>query len=96
MKIDPQTPATSAGAAQVNESTPASAVSGSKRGVSGGAGAGDTVELSSPSRVLQTLASDRAGRIAQLTQSVRSGAYSVSAHKVSGALVQETLAGAGH
>jgi anti-sigma28 factor (negative regulator of flagellin synthesis) len=95
MKIDPRPLDTPVGAAQVSESASTSAGSQSKRGGSSGFGAGDSVELSGPSRVLQTFASDRAARIERLTQSVRSGTYSVNAQKVSRALVQETLAGAG-
>lgn len=94
MNIDTRTSATLAGAAQVNESSAASALSRSKGDLSGGIGSGDTVELSGPLRVLQTLANNREARIAQLTQSVRNGTYSANAQDVSRALVQETLAGA--
>lgn len=93
MKIDPGNLITPAGAAQVNESASTSATS-SKRGISGGAASGDTVELSGPLRVLQTFANNRAARIEQLTQSVRSGTYSTNARNISRALVQEVLSGA--
>ena len=88
MKIDQRTQS-----APVGEAGSTSAASGPARGLSGGAAAGDTVELSGPLRVLRSSASDRANLLGRLTKSIQAGTYSVSAQSVSRALIQETLAG---
>lgn len=75
--------------------TAAVQLSGSKPQTAGAAAAGDSVELSGLSRILQADESQRADRIQSLAALVRDGAYSVDAHTLGSALVAETLAGGG-
>jgi anti-sigma28 factor (negative regulator of flagellin synthesis) len=95
MKIDQQLPVASIGTNQVSESAAASTdLTASKRSLADQQATSDSVNLSSPFRLLQRSTEARANRVNQLTQSVQGGDYSVSPTLISRSLVQETLAGA--
>lgn len=64
---------------------------------SGGAGQtrngpADSIGISGPSAALSQFAADRAGRVQQLTQAVRSGSYQVPSTAISASIVDQSLA----
>ena len=76
----------------LNGTTGTSAVS---RGTNSNAGrtasSGDTASLSGTAALLGKLSAERAARIAQLTEAVRSGSYDVPSSAIARAIVNEAL-----